>query len=114
MLSKEKSVIVFLAVLAPLTALSVVWALQGLNPADVDAGMLTLGALTLFCSCFLRIQLPRLKIHLTISDGLIILSMLLYGPHITLFLAMVDTVAASLAMRRNAVPVKTRTLVINV
>lgn len=114
MLSKEKSVIVFLAFLAPLTALSVAWALQGLNPADVDAGMLTLGALTLFCSCFLRIQLPRLKIHLTISDGLIILSMLLYGPHITLFLAMIDTVAASLAMRSNAVTVKFRTLVINV
>ncbi len=90
------------------------WAVTGLSAERVDAGVITLGILTVFCSCYLRIQLPRVNLHLTISDGLIILSMLLYGGEISLIIAVIETAFASINLLRKGVSIKPRTIVGNV
>jgi len=114
MLSKEKSINIFLAVLTPFALAAVVWAVRGVTAERVlDPGVITLSALTVFCGCYLRIQLPRVNIHLTISDGLIILSMLIYGGEIALLLAVVETTLASLNIRRQGVTIKAKTMLIN-
>lgn len=113
MLSKEKSIVIFIAALTPLAFAAVIWALMGIAPEKVDAGVITLGVLTIFCSCYLRIQLPRVNIHLTISDGLIILSMLLYGGEIALLLAVIETTIASINILRQGVTIKPKTILIN-
>src|SRR5438874_9455196 len=77
--SKEKKINLFMVLLTPFALAAVIWAITGLSVQRIDGGVITLAFLTVFCSCYLRIQLPRVDIHLTISDGLIILSMLLYG-----------------------------------
>ena len=82
MVSKEKSVNLFIAVLAPFAIASVVWAVLGIPASRIDSGVITVAALTIFCSCYLRIQLPRVNIHLTISDALVMLAMILYGGEI--------------------------------
>ena len=113
MFSKEKSIIIFIVALTPLAIASVVWALMGITAEKIDAGVITLGVLTIFCSCYLRIQLPRVNIHLTISDGLIILSMLLYGGEIALLLAVIETIIASVNILRQGVTIKPKTILVN-
>ena len=110
---KDKYINLYTAILAPLAIYALGWALAGNPFARVDAGVITLSLLTIFCSCFLRIKLPRIDIHLTISDALIILAMILYGGEIALLLAVIETSFASLNLRRQGVTIRTRTIAIN-
>lgn len=111
--SKERSVNIFIAVLTPLAIGAVVWALRGISGDQIDGGVITLTALTIFCSCYLRVQLPRVNIHVTISDGLVILAMLLYGGQIALLIAVIETTLASLNIHRQGVSIKPKTIVLN-
>ena len=110
---KDKYINLFTAILLPLALFALGWALVGNPLARVDAGVITLTVLTVFCSCFLRIQLPRINIHLTISDALIIIAMIKYGGDIALLIAVIDSSIASLNLRRQGVNIKTRTIAIN-
>lgn len=110
---KEKYITLFLAILTPFALASVFWAFSGLTVERIDSGVITLAALTVFCSCYLRIQLPRVNIHLTISDGLIILAMIQYGGDIALLIAVLETTLASLNILRQGVEIKARTILLN-
>jgi diguanylate cyclase (GGDEF)-like protein len=111
--TNERNLNIFVAVLSPFVFGALLWAFVGLPVGKIDAGLITLTILTVFCSCFLRIQLPRVNIHLTVNDGLIILAMLLYGGEIGLVLAFFETLASSLNMRRLGLPIRSRTIVLN-
>ncbi|MFN0277658.1 MAG: putative bifunctional diguanylate cyclase/phosphodiesterase [Pyrinomonadaceae bacterium] len=111
---KEKKINLFLLLLSPFAIGAVVWAIAGLSLERIDAGVITLAVLTIFCSLYLRIQLPRVNIHLTISDGLIILSMLLYGGEISVLIALVETTLAALNLYRKGVVIKPRTILANI
>ena len=113
MLSKERSINIFIALLTPIAIAAVVWALRGISGDQIDSGVITLAVLTVFCSCYLRIQLPRVNIHVTISDGLVILAMLLYGGEIALLIAVIETTLASLNILRQGVSIKPKTIVLN-
>ena len=91
-----------------------VWSLVNINPAQIDAGLITLVLLTIFCSYFLRIQLPRTDIHLTLSDGLIILCILIYGGPVSVVLAACETAIAALNLRRRRGPVGAHAILANV
>ena len=80
----------------------------------VNAGLIALSVVTVFFSSYLRIQLPRTKIHLTISDALIILSLLIYGGHIAVLLAATESLYTSLNFRRQGISIKTKTIFLNV
>ena len=114
MLSKESLTNLFVALLTPFALAAVVWAIAGTTADQIDTGVLTLAALTIFCSCYLRIQLPRVNIHLTISDGLIILAMLKYGGHIALLIAVIEMTIASLSLLRQGMPIKPKSIIVNV
>lgn len=114
MLTNEKAVNIFIAAVTPFALAAVIYSILSISPDDIDSGVITLTALTVFCSMYLRIQLPRVNIHLTISDGLIILSLLLYGGGITVFLAMIETLFASVNLKRNGVAIRPRTILVNV
>lgn len=114
MISKDNKINLFLLLCSLGAIASVGWAITGLSLERVDAGVITLGILTVFCSCYLRIQLPRVNLYLTISDGLIILIMLLYGGEMALIIAMVETAIASINLLRKGLAIKPRTIVGNV
>ena len=114
MQSKDKAVNLFIAILTPFAIGVFVWAIAGLPVQRLDAGLLTLTALTVFCSYYLRIQLPRVNIHLTISDGLIILSMIIYGGEVAVLLSALEMGLGSLSLRRRGVPIRNKTILVNV
>ena len=97
--SNKKSVNIFIAVLAPIALGVIVWAVMGIPAGRVDSGVIMVAALTVFCSWYLRIQLPRANIHLTISDALVMLGMLLYGGEIAVILAVLEMTAGGLNLR---------------
>ena len=111
---KEKYIYIFLAALAPFALGAMVWAFSGIPIAHVDYGVITLTVLTVFCSLYLRIQLPRVSMHLTISDALIMLAILLYGGEVAVAIAVIETALASLNLMRTGVAIKAKTVVINV
>ncbi len=111
---KEKQIYLYCAAIFPFAAAAIAWALAGNPFSHVDAGVITLSILTIFCSCCLRIQLPRTNIHLTISDALIIIAILKYGGEIAVLLAVIETALASLNIRRQGMPIKFRTIGVNV
>lgn len=110
---KDKKINLYTVILVPLALFALGWALAGNPAARIDAGVLTLALLTVFCSCFLRIQLPRIDVHLTISDALIIIAIVKYGGEVALLLAALDSAIASINLKRQGVAIKTRTIAIN-
>ena len=112
--SRETKLNLFLLLSLPFAIAAVLWALNGVSVERLDAGVITLAALTVFCSIYLRIQLPRVNIHVTISDGLIILAMLLYGGEVAVLIAVIETTFAALNLYRKGLALKPRTIFANI
>ncbi len=99
--------------MAPFAFAAAVFAIYTFPGDRVDLGLFALGAVTIFVGSVLRIQLPRNNIHLTISDALLILIMLRYGAQPALVVAVLEAASTSISFRRQGVPVKTRTIFMN-
>ena len=90
------------------------WACASFPFDRPDAGMGALLVLTVIFSSAFQIQLPRTKIHLTLSDTLIFLSFLLYGGQVSVLFAVLGTASASLIFRRQGVKLTRKTALINI
>lgn len=101
-------------ILLPLGIAALGWAIWGFPVQRVNTSLIVLSIVTIFFSSYLRIQLPRTKIHLTISDALIFLSLLIYGGEIAVLLAILETTFTSLNFRRQGVAISLKTVAINV
>src|SRR6476659_880748 len=88
----------YLALLAPLAAIGVGWALYSFPIERMDLRLGILTVVTVFFSSLLRIQLPRINIHVTISDAAIILSFLLYGGEVAIILSILESAFNSLTL----------------
>ena len=112
--NREKLLNLYPLLLLPVGITAVVWAIYGFPVDKVNGGLIALSVVTVFFSSYLRIQLPRTKIHLTISDSLIILSYLLYGGEIAVLIAVLESCFTSFALRRKSLPIRGRTILLNV
>lgn len=110
---KERITNLYLGLLLPLGLGSIAWAVLGIRFENLNRGMLGLAFVTIFLSSYLRVQLPRTKIYLTISDALVFLSLLMYGGQVALLTAVLETTFASWNLRRQGVSMKLKTVVIN-
>jgi diguanylate cyclase (GGDEF)-like protein len=111
---RDRNTNIFVIAITPLAFAAVGWAITSVRPGEIDWGVIALATMTLFCSIYLRIKLPRLNAYLTISDGLIMLSMLLYGGHIALLLATIEAAVISLNFIRTRVAILKKTIAVNI
>ncbi len=111
---KERITNRYLYMLLPAGLASVGWAVVVFDWRQIHIGFAAFAFATIFFSSYLRVQLPRTKIHLTISDALIFLSLLMYGGAAAILLAICETAFASLNLRRHGVPMKRQTVLINI
>jgi diguanylate cyclase (GGDEF)-like protein len=111
---KERNINVYLSVILPIGLAVLGWSVFQFPVEKINAGLVTLSVVTVFFSSYLRIQLPRTKIHLTISDALIILSLLIYGGEIAVLLAALESCYTSLNFRRQGISIKSKTICLNV
>jgi diguanylate cyclase (GGDEF)-like protein len=111
---KERNINLYLAGIMPLGLAALVWAIFSFPLEKINAGLIALSVVTVFFSSYLRIQLPRTKIHLTISDALVILSLVIYGGEVAVLLAGFESCYTSLNFKRQGIPIKARTILLNV
>ncbi len=73
-----------------------------LSPARLDARFVILALITLGLGSRLSIQIPRLSSHISVSDTLIFLTMLLYGGEAAILLAAAEAFCSSLSFTKKA------------
>lgn len=80
---------------------------------SVDWQFLILAAVLIGFSARLTIQVPHVNAHISFSDTLTFLALLLYGGDAAVLLAAADALCSSLRFRRQGVAIKTRTILLN-
>lgn len=113
MKQKEKRTNLYLALLAPCGLAAILWALACFPYRKITVGMVALSLVTIFLSSNLRFQLPRVKIHITISDALVFLAMIMYGGPAAILITVLETAFASWNFRRQGVKMRRKTIAIN-
>jgi diguanylate cyclase (GGDEF)-like protein len=98
----------------PVGALMLLWAVYNFPAEKINAGLISLSIVTVFFSSYLRVRLPSTKIHLTVSDALVPLSLIIYGGEVAILLAAFESFFTSLKFRRQGVAIKLRTIFVNV
>lgn len=80
----------------------------------LDLSFFILVLITIFFSSYLRIQLPRTKIHLSVSEVLVFYTLLIYGSGAAVLLASLESLYTSFNFRRQGINIKNRTILFNV
>jgi diguanylate cyclase (GGDEF)-like protein len=94
--------------------LAFVSAVYNFQVENISITLIGLSVITIFFSSYLKIQLPRTKIHLTVSETLIFFSLLYYGGEVAVLLAAFESLYASMSMRREGLNLKIKTIAINI
>ena len=84
--------------MVPVCLLAAVWSVFNFPYDKMGSGLVMLTLVTVFFSAYFRIEIPRAKLHLTISDGLVFLSLLFYGGGVAVLLAMLEAGFSSLKL----------------
>lgn len=83
-------------------------------PIDkTDWRFLILAFVLIGFSARLTIQVPQVKAHISFSDSLTFLALLLYGGDAAILLAATEALCSSLRFRRQGVAIKARTILLN-
>ena len=114
MLTNKKLENIYIAMLLPVAAGAIGWAVYSFPSQRMDWRLAGLAVITIFFSSFLRIQLPRTKIHVTTSDAAIILSLLWYGGEVAVILSFLETGFTTFSYRRGGGTIGYKTIVINI
>ncbi|MEO8572334.1 MAG: bifunctional diguanylate cyclase/phosphodiesterase [Pyrinomonadaceae bacterium] len=112
--SKRSLENIYIALLSPVAVYALGWALYNFPSSVVDMRLGGLAIITVFFSSFLRIQLPRTKIHVTTSDAAIILTFLWYGGETAIILSFLEAAFTSVSYRRQGGNIGYKTILINI
>lgn len=81
---------------------------------ELNYGFYLVAVVTIFFSSHLQIQLPRTKIHLSISEVLIFFTLLFYGAAAAVLVAALESLYTSLQLRYKGTNIKNSTISLNV
>jgi diguanylate cyclase (GGDEF)-like protein len=112
--NKERNIRIFSIILLPLGLSAFLFAAYNFPVEKMSLMLMILAVVTIFFSSYLKIQLPRTKIHLTISETLIFFSFLYYGGEVAVLLAAFESLYASYYLRREGLTLKWKTVCINI
>ncbi|MEP6704550.1 MAG: hypothetical protein ABJB34_07075, partial [Acidobacteriota bacterium] len=114
MLSKRSLENIYIALLLPLAACALGWAVYNFPAERLDWRLGGLAIIAVLFSSFLRIQLPKTKVHVTTSDAAIILSFLWYGGETAIILSFLQTAFTSLSYRWQGGAISSKTVSVNI
>ena len=114
MSSKKSLENAYIALLLPVAVAALGWAIYNFPRELVDWRLGGLAAITIFFGSFLRIQLPRTKIHVTTSDAAIMLSFVWYGGETAIVLSFLETAFTSVTYRRGGGNILYKTILANI
>ena len=83
-------------------------------PVDkIDFHLVGLIFAILFFGTYLHIQLPRTKMHITASNAIIFICLIVYGPEAAVLLSILEALKGSFSLLSSGVPVKPQTFALN-
>ena len=85
--NKQRFALPYMWLIVSLGALACAFSATRLSVERLDPGFLLLTMITLGLGSRLSIQIPRLSSHISVSDTLIFLTMMLYGGDVAVLLA---------------------------
>lgn len=94
-------------------ALTCAYAIFRFPVESVDAQLIALILGTVFIGPYLQIQLPRTKIHLSITDALVFVALILYGLEVGILLAAFEGVVTSVNMKLKGGNIRPATMALN-
>lgn len=94
----ERTLNTSLLMMVPPGLMALGWGIYRFPLDKVGGGLLMLTFVTIFFSAYFRIEIPRIKLHITISDALVFLSLLFYGAGVAIILAMLEAGFSSLKL----------------
>ncbi len=78
--------------LSPLTVTALAWSVGGIVSGTLGLGFVVLMTVATILGSGLRIQLPRTKLYLALSDAIVVFSLIVYGGELAVFLMLVGSV----------------------
>ncbi|HMO81979.1 MAG TPA: bifunctional diguanylate cyclase/phosphodiesterase [Pyrinomonadaceae bacterium] len=90
MSAKERELNTILLILLPPGLLALGWSVANFPLEKLSLELVALAVTAVFVSSYLQIDLPRTRLHLTVSDAFIFLTLLMYGGSVAIILAMVE------------------------
>lgn len=112
--NKERNINIFSVALLPFGAAAFAFSVYNFPIEKVSLTLILLAIVTVFFSSYLKIQLPRTKIHITMSETLVFFALLAYGGEVAVLLAALESLYTSLNMRREGINLKGKTMILNV
>ncbi|HEX8130066.1 MAG TPA: EAL domain-containing protein [Pyrinomonadaceae bacterium] len=103
---KQKYVLPFAALVSACGAAACIFSAYNLPAARLDAGLLLLSLLTILLGSRLMIQLPRAKVHVSVSDTLIFIILLLYGGEAAVLTAAMEALYTSFRFRAQGITIR--------
>jgi diguanylate cyclase (GGDEF)-like protein len=80
----------------------------------VNPHLLAIVFTTIFLSPYLQLQLPRTKVHLTISEALIFIALMMYGIEVGVCLAIMEVLVTCFTFQRKGITIKRETIALNI
>ncbi len=112
--NKDRNITIFSTILLPLGLSAFLFAVYNFPVEKISLTLVVLSVVTIFFSSYLKIQLPRTKVHLTISETLVFFALLYYGGEVAVILAALESVYASYNLRREGLNLKVKTILLNI
>src|SRR5215210_6813413 len=104
-MSRQRYTVPYMWLIISLGTAASVFSAYHLSPASLDMRFGVLALITLGLGSRLSIQIPRLSSHISVSDTLIFLTMLLYGGEIAILLAAAEAFCSSLRFSKKALTI---------
>lgn len=112
--SKDSKLINFTGRGLLLLAFSIlVFCFYNLNFEIFDINLLLLTLIAVAAGSFLQIQLPRTKIHISITDGAVFYAFLVYNIEIAILLSATEAIFSSFYLRKKGLVLKNETVLFN-
>src|SRR5215213_1211841 len=103
---RQKYVLPFAALVTACGAAACIFSALNLPVARFDSGLLLLTLLTILLGSRLTMQLPRAKVHVSFSDTLIFIILLLYGGEAAVLIAAVEAFYTSFRFRAQGITIR--------
>jgi diguanylate cyclase (GGDEF)-like protein len=103
---KQKYVLPFAALVTACGAVACIFSAYTLPVARFDSGLLLLALLTILLGSRLTMQLPRAKVHVSVSDTLIFIILLVYGGEAAVLIAAAEAFYTSFRFRAQGITIR--------
>ena len=110
---RQKYVVPFTALVASLGALACLQSMRNLPIAQFDWGLPALSFITIVLGSRLTLQMPRAKVHISVSDTLVFATLLSYGGEAAVLTAAAEALYTSLRFRAKGIAIRFDGIVFN-